>query len=75
MSIDIVPPLPSSDDVEVVVPAPGIGPGNWAGATSAVLHAGTFWLTYRVRRPLTDGRGVSVVVARSNASSDPGLLL
>jgi hypothetical protein len=26
---------------------------------------GTFWLTYRVRRPLAEGRGVSVVVARS----------
>jgi len=26
---------------------------------------GVFWLTYRVRRPLTEGRGVAVVVARS----------
>jgi hypothetical protein len=58
-------PLPSYDDAQVVVPAPGAGPGNWAGAASAVLHEGTFWLAYRVRRPLTDGRGVSVVVARS----------
>ena len=47
------------------MPAPGVGPGNWSGAASAVLVDGTFWLTYRVRRPLTDGRGVSVVVARS----------
>ena len=30
-----------------------------------MLVDGTFWLTYRVRRPLTEGRGVSVVVARS----------
>lgn len=60
------PPLPSyADDVEVVVPAPGPGPGNWAGAASATLHDGTFWLSYRVRRPLTEGRGVTVVVARS----------
>jgi len=66
MTIDIVPPLPSYDDPQVVVPAPGVGPGNWAGAASALLHAGTFWLTYRVRRPLTDGRGVSVIVARSD---------
>ena len=65
MSIDIVPPLPSYGDAQVVVPAPGMGPGNWSGAASAVLHAGTFWLTYRVRRPLTSGRGVSVIVARS----------
>jgi hypothetical protein len=56
---------PTYDDVEVVVPAPGDGPGNWAGAASAVLVGGVFWLTWRVRRPLTDGRGVSVVVARS----------
>lgn len=56
---------PTYDDVEVVVPAPGAGPGNWAGAASAVLVDGVTWLTWRVRRPLTDGRGVSVVVARS----------
>ena len=58
--------LPSyGEDVRVVVPAPGIGAGNWSGAASAVLVDGVFWLTWRVRRPLTDGRGVSVVVARS----------
>jgi len=57
---------PTYDDVEVVVPAPGPGAGNWAGAASAVLVDGVFWLTWRVRRPLTDGRGVSVVVARSS---------
>ncbi len=59
--------LPSYDeDVRVVVPAPGIGAGNWAGAASAVLVDGVFWLTWRVRRPLTEGRGVTVVVARSD---------
>ena len=58
--------LPSYDDCEVVVPAPDAGPGNWSGAASVVLHDGVFWLAYRVRRPLTDGRGVSVVVARSD---------
>jgi hypothetical protein len=31
-----------------------------------VLVDGVFWLTYRVRRPLDEGRGVSVVVARSD---------
>ena len=50
----------------MVVPAPDSGPGNWSGAASAVLVDGTFWLTYRVRRPLTEGRGVAVVVARSD---------
>jgi hypothetical protein len=58
--------LPSyGEDVRVVVPAPGIGAGNWSGAASAILVDGVFWLTWRVRRPLTDGRGVTVVVARS----------
>jgi hypothetical protein len=66
MSVDTLPPLPSYDDLQVVVPAPGVGPGNWAGAASAVLVDGTYWLTYRVRRPLTEGRGVSVVVASSS---------
>ena len=57
--------LPRFDQAEVVVPAPDSGAGNWAGAASAVMQEGVFWLTYRVRRPLTAGRGVSVVVARS----------
>jgi hypothetical protein len=57
--------LPSFDDATVVVPAPGSEPGNWSGAASAVLVDGVHWLTYRVRRPLREGRGVSVVVARS----------
>ncbi len=66
MTVDTLPPLPSYDDaVEIVAPAPGAGPGNWSGAASAVLVDDTVWLTYRVRRPLDEGRGVSVVVARS----------
>ena len=59
-------PLPSYDDATVVVPAPGPGIGNWSGAASAVLVDGVFWLTWRERRPLTDGRGVAVIVARSD---------
>src|SRR3954471_15161506 len=57
--------LPSFEDATVVVPAPGTEPGNWSGAASAVLVDGIYWLTYRVRRPIREGRGVSVVVARS----------
>ena len=59
------PVLPRSDDLEVVVPAPAPGPGNWAGAATAWVVDDDVWLTYRVRRPLDEGRGVSVVVARS----------
>jgi hypothetical protein len=58
-------PLPTHGDATVVVPAPDAGPGNWSGAASAVLVDGVFWLTYRVRRPLSEGRGVAVVVSRS----------
>lgn len=57
--------LPSYDGAELVVAAPGDGPGNWAGAASATLVDGVYWLTWRNRRPLADGRGVTVDVARS----------
>lgn len=59
-------PLPTLDDPRVVVPAPGTGPGNWAGAASAVLVDGITYLTYRLRRPLVEGRGVATAVARSS---------
>jgi hypothetical protein len=59
-------PRPSPDNADVVVPAPGEGPGYWAGGPSATLAAdGTFWLAYRLRRPLGAGRGSANVVARS----------
>ena len=57
--------IPAFDRSTVVVEAPGAGPGNWAGAPSALLVDDTVWLAYRVRRPLDAGRGVAVVVARS----------
>jgi len=58
--------LPRYHDAVVVVPAPDVGPGNWAGASTVVLVDAVYWLTYRIRRPLHAGRGVSVVVARSD---------
>jgi hypothetical protein len=59
-------PVPSPDDATVVVTAPGDGPGYWAGGPSAVLAGdGTFWLAYRLRRPLGVGRGYANVIARS----------
>jgi hypothetical protein len=56
---------PQPERAVPVVKAPGAGPGNWAGAPSAVLDDGVYWLAYRVRQPLDQGRGVAVVVARS----------
>ena len=57
---------PRYETAEVVVSAPEIGPGNWAGAASCVLVNGAFWLAYRLRRPLDSGGGVGVVVAKSS---------
>ena len=54
MTVDLVS-LPVSGDAQIVVPAPGDGPGNWAGAPSAVLHDGVFWLAWRTRDPCTTG--------------------
>lgn len=59
------PPLPRYERSTTAIPAPGPGDGHWAGAPSAVLDQGTFWLAYRVRRPLDAGRGVAVVIASS----------
>ena len=58
-------PVPDYDDSQVVVPAPGDGPGYWAGGPSAVLADGVTWLAYRLRRPVGDGRGYAVAIARS----------
>ncbi len=51
---------------QVVVPAPGGGPGYWAGAASAVRCRDAIYLAYRARVPLEVGRGVTTVVARSH---------
>lgn len=60
-----VPPLPSVAASEVVVAAPEVGEGYWAGGPSAVYSDGRFWLAYRLRRPVGAGRGYANVVARS----------
>ncbi len=53
-----------SDSALVVPPEDG-RPGSWAGAPSALLVDGTWWLAYRLRRPIGEGRGYANVVARS----------
>lgn len=51
---------------QVVVGPDDPRPGAWVGAPSAVLDDdGTWWLAYRVREPVGEGRGVANVVARS----------
>jgi hypothetical protein len=50
----------------VVVPPPSRGDGNWAGGPHALFRDGTYWLAYRLRRPVGRGRGFANVVARSD---------
>lgn len=50
----------------LVVAPPSGTPGAWAGAPSAVLVDGVYWLAYRLRRPMGKGRGYANVVARSD---------
>lgn len=59
-------PVPRHTGSELVAAAPGAGEGWWAGAPSAVLDGSTWWLAYRLRRPVGQGRGYANVVARSD---------
>jgi hypothetical protein len=60
---EVVVPCPGES--VLAVPPPGDGPGFWAGAASAVEHDGDIYLAYRLRRPIGQGRGYAVAVARS----------
>jgi hypothetical protein len=57
--------LPEVKTSAVAISAPGDGPGYWAGASSAVFHDGKFYMAYRIRGPLGQGRGYGNVVAES----------
>jgi hypothetical protein len=52
-------------EAEVVLAPDDPRPGAWAGAPSAQLVDGTWWLAYRLRQPVGEGRGIANVVARS----------
>jgi hypothetical protein len=54
------------DDADVVLAPEDPRPGAWVGAPSAQLVDGTWWLAYRERKPIGEGRGVANVVARSD---------
>src|SRR4051794_29447408 len=64
-----VPQVPDVDrfwsDADVLVEPDDPRPGAWAGGPSALLVDGTWWLAYRLRRPVGEGRGFANVVARS----------
>ena len=57
--------LPRPDQGVVAAEPPGTGPGYWAGAPCAVAGDGEIFLAYRLRRPIGEGRGYAVAVARS----------
>lgn len=57
--------LPDPGRSTVAVAPPEAGDGHWAGAPSAVAADGYVYLAYRLRRPIGQGRGHAVVVARS----------
>jgi hypothetical protein len=58
-------PPPRPDRSQVAVAPPGLEPGNWSGAPSAVWAGDEMVLAYRLRRPVDQGRGYAVVIARS----------
>ena len=53
-------------DADVVLGPEDPRPGSWAGGPSAQLVGDTWWLAYRLRRPVGEGRGFGNVVARSD---------
>ena len=53
-------------DAQVVLAPEDPRPGAWVGGPSALLVDGTWWLAYRLRRPVGEGRGFGNVVARSD---------
>ncbi|MFI9551006.1 hypothetical protein [Nonomuraea endophytica] len=65
MSIDIQKMLPDPGRSVVAIGPPVSGNGYWAGAPSAVASDGLVYLAYRLRRPVGEGRGYAIVVARS----------
>jgi len=56
---------PSPDSSVVAIAPPGTEPGTWAGAPSAVADHDGIVLAYRLRKPIGQGRGYAVAIARS----------
>ncbi len=62
-----LPPLFDPEAGTVIKEPEGTGPGWWAGAPSALydVERGSFYLSYRQRRPAGEGRGWRAGVAES----------
>jgi hypothetical protein len=63
-----LPPEPAAfwSDADVILAPDDPRPGAWVGGPSALLVEDTWWLAYRVRQPVGEGRGIANVVARSD---------
>lgn len=57
-------PIPRHGGAETIAAPADRGPGNWVGAPSVLVLDGVHYLAYRNRRPVDDGRGGDVIVAR-----------
>ncbi len=56
---------PSPELSVVAIEPPGTEPGTWSGAPSAVRDGDQIVLAYRLRRPIGQGRGYAIAIARS----------
>ena len=65
MIIEVADLAPAPERSVVAIEPPGAEPGTWAGAPSAVLDGDQIVLAYRLRRPIGQGRGYAVAIARS----------
>ena len=57
--------MPQPERSVIAVGPPGPGSGMWAGAPSVARSDGEIFMAYRLRRPVGEGRGFAIVVARS----------
>ncbi len=74
MTRDISPadlPIPRNTGAETIVVPARRGPGNWVGAASVLVRDGIHYVAYRNRRPVDDGRGGDVIVARLTGTGEP----
>jgi hypothetical protein len=63
-------PIPRNAGAETIAVPARRGPGNWVGAASVLVHDGVHYVAYRNRRPVDDGRGGDVIVARVAATGE-----
>src|SRR5580692_3012805 len=64
-------PIPRNAGAQTIAVPEDRGPGHWVGAPSALVHDGVHYVAYRRRRPVDDGRGGDVIVARVAADGVP----